>query len=197
MERIKVQVGNKEYSCEVFKTEEARRKGLQGIEYLPPDQGALFIWEDEATREMYMKNCSLELDIIGINEDEEVNTVYRAIPNDETLIPFPSAKYILEVNAGSGIVEGDDFEIDDSDDLNKYVMKVLAPDGSTQMLLQGNERIFSRISTRKFIKWAKKAEAVKSDSKKYESYCKRLGKMMFKELHAQDSRPAEYVSVPE
>jgi uncharacterized membrane protein (UPF0127 family) len=80
---------------------------------------------------MWMKNCSLELDIIGINEDEEVNTVYSAIPNDETLIPFPNAKYILEVNKGSGIVEGDDFEIDDSDDLNKYVMKILAPDGST------------------------------------------------------------------
>ena len=44
-----------------------------------------------------MKDCSLELDIIGINDDE-VNTVYSAIPNDETLIPFPNAKYILEVN---------------------------------------------------------------------------------------------------
>jgi uncharacterized membrane protein (UPF0127 family) len=91
----------------------------------------LFIWDDEDTREMWMKDCSLELDIIGINEDEEVNTVYRAIPNDETLIPFPNAKYILEVNANSGINVDDEFEIDDSDDLNKYVMKVLAPDGST------------------------------------------------------------------
>jgi hypothetical protein len=30
-----------------------------------------------------------------------------------------NAKYILEVNQGSGIVEGDDFDIDDSEDLNK------------------------------------------------------------------------------
>lgn len=197
MERIKVQVGNKEYSCEVFKTEEARRKGLQGIEYLPPDQGALFVWDNEDTREMWMKNCSLELDIIGINDDEEVNTVYSAIPNDETLIPFPSAKYILEVNKGSGIIEGDEFEIDDSDDLNKYVMKVLAPDGSTQMYLQGGERIFSRVSSKKLIKWAKKAYSVKDDTKKFESYCKRLGKIMFKELKAQDEREPEYVQVPD
>ena len=41
----------------------------------------------------------------------------------------------------SGIVEGDEFEIDDSDDLNKYVMKVLAPDGSTQMYLQGGKEL--------------------------------------------------------
>ena len=195
MERIKVQVGNKEYSCEVFKTEEARRKGLQGIEYLPPDQGALFIWDEEDTREMWMKDCSLELDIIGINDDEEVNTVYSAIPNDETLIPFPNAKYILEVNKGSGIIEGDEFEIDGSDDLNKYVMKVLAPDGSTQMYLQGGERIVSRKETRTLIKKAKKAYANKGGD--YDRYCKSLGKYMFKILKGQDNREPEYVVVPE
>jgi hypothetical protein len=39
--------------------------------------------------------------------------VYTAQPNDEHLIPFPHAKYILEVNAGSGIIEGDEFDIDE------------------------------------------------------------------------------------
>lgn len=197
MERIKVQVGNKEYSCEVFKTEEARRKGLQGIEYLPPDQGALFVWEDEGTREMWMKDTKIPLDQIAINDDDEIVQVYTAQPEDETLIPFVNAKYILEVNAGSGIIEGDEFEIDDSDDLNKYVMKVLAPDGSTQMYLQGGERIFSRVSSKKLIKWAKKAYSVKEDTKKFESYCKRLGKIIFKELKAQDEREPEYVQVPD
>jgi len=35
----------------------------------------------------------------------------------------------LEVNQNSGIVEGDDFDIEE--DMDKYVMKILAPDGST------------------------------------------------------------------
>jgi hypothetical protein len=144
---------------------------------------------------MWMKDCSLELDIIGINDDEEVNTVYSAIPNDETLIPFPNAKYILEVNKGSGIIEGDEFEIDDSDDLNKYVMKVLAPDGSTQMYLQGGERIVSRKETRTLIKKAKKAYANKGGD--YDRYCKSLGKYMFKILKGQDNREPEYVQVPD
>jgi hypothetical protein len=61
--------------------------------------------------------------------------VYQATPNDETLIPFDNCKYLLEVNRTTEIQVGDEFEIDDSDDLNKYVMKVLAPDGSTQMNL--------------------------------------------------------------
>ena len=195
MERIKVQVGNKEYSCGVFKTEEARRKGLQGIEYLPPDQGALFVWEDEATREMWMKDTKIPLDQIAINDDDEVVLVYTAQPEDETLVPFMNAKYILEVNAGSGIQEGDDFEIDDSDDLNKYVMKVLAPDGSTQMYLQGGERIVSRKETRTLIKKAKKAYANKGGD--YDRYCKSLGKYMFKILKGQDTREPEYVQVPD
>ena len=197
MNRVLVEVGDKVYKCKVVKTEEDRRKGLQGVEHLPIDEGMLFVWNDEDTREMWMKDCSLELDIIGINEDEEVNTVIKALPNDETLLLFPNAKYILEVNSGSGIIEGDEFDIDDSDDLDKYVMKVLASDGSTQFLLQGGERIFSRISSRKLIKWAKKAESVKEDSKKFDSYCKRLGKIMFKELYAQDHRDPEYVQIPE
>ena len=197
MERVIVNIGEKTYKCQVFKNEEDRRKGLQEIEHLPIDEGALFVWEDEGTREMWMKDTKIPLDQIAINDDDEVVQVYTAQPEDETLIPFVNAKYILEVNAGSGIIEGDEFEIDDSDDLNKYVMKVLAPDGSTQMYLQGGERIFSRVSSKKLIKWAKKAYSVKEDTKKFESYCKRLGKIIFKELKAQDEREPEYVQVPD
>lgn len=197
MKRVIVNIGDKTYKCQVFKTEEDRRKGLQGIEYLPIDEGALFVWDDEDTRQMWMKDTKIPLDQISINDDEEVVMIYSAQPEDETLVAFPNAKYILEVNTGSGIVEGDEFEIDDSDDLDKYVMKVLAPDGSTQMYLQGGERIFRRGFTKQIIKWAKKAYNVKGDSDKYDKICKRLGKLMFKELKAQDEREPEYVSVPD
>jgi len=33
-----------------------------GVENLPVDRGALFIWEDEGTREMYMKDTPIPLD---------------------------------------------------------------------------------------------------------------------------------------
>ena len=195
MERVIVNIGNKTYKCQIAKNEEDRRKGLQGIEHLPIDEGMLFVWEDEATREMWMKDTKIPLDQIAINDDDEVVLVYTAQPEDETLVPFMNAKYILEVNAESGIVEGDEFEIDDSDDLNKYVMKVLAPDGSTQMYLQGGERIVSRKETRTLIKKAKKAYANKGGD--YDRYCKSLGKYMFKILKGQDNREPEYVQVPD
>ena len=195
MERVVINIGNKTYKCRVAKNEEDRQKGLQGIEHLPVDEGMLFVWEDEGTREMWMKDTKIPLDQIAINDDDEVVLVYTAQPEDETLVPFMNTKYILEVNAESGIVEGDEFEIDDSDDLNKYVMKVLAPDGSTQMYLQGGERIVSRKETRTLIKKAKKAYANKGGD--YDRYCKSLGKYMFKILKGQDNRDPEYVQVPD
>ena len=162
MDRVKVNVGDKTYNCQVAKTEEDRKKGLMGVENLPPDEGMLFVWEDEDTREMWMKDTKIPLDQIAINDNDEVVLVYKAQPEDETLVPFMNAKYILEVNQDSGIVEGDDFEIDDSEDYDKYVMKVLAPDGTTQMYLQGGERIVSRKETRTLIKKAKKAYEIKT-----------------------------------
>ena len=197
MEKVIVNIGNKTYNCQLAKTEEQRRKGLMNVEYLAPDEGMLFEFDEEGTHEFWMKNTPLELTQISINDDDEVEYVYQATPNDETLIPFENCKYLLEVNRTTEIQKGDDFEIDDSDDLNKYVMKVLAPDGSTQMNLQGGERIFSRISTKKMIKQAKKANSLREDPVLYERACKKLGKICLKELYAQNHRDQEYVQVPE
>ena len=197
MEQVKVNIGNKSYICDLLKSEEDKRQGLMNIDYLPPDRGALFVWNDEDTREMWMKDTKIPLDQIAINGDDEVVLVYKAQPEDETLVPFMNAKYILEVNQDSGIVEGDEFEIDDSDDLDKYVMKVIGSDGGTQFLLQGGERIVSRKETRVLIRKAKKAEAVKNDEAAFDKICKSLGKYMFKVLYGQDHRDAQYVQVPE
>lgn len=195
MEQVKVNIGNKSYICDLLKSEEDKRQGLMNIDYLPPDRGALFVWNDEDTREMWMKDTKIPLDQIAINDNDEVVLVYKAQPEDETLVPFMNAKYILEVNQDSGIVEGDDFEIDDSEDYDRYVMKVLAPDGTTQMYLQGGERIVSRKETRTLIKKAKKA--YENKDKDYDKYCKSLGKYIFKVLKGQNTRPPEYVEVPE
>ena len=68
-------------------------------------------------------------------------------------------------------------------------MKVIAPDGSVQMELEGGERIVSRRETKILVKKAQKAYKDKLDSS-----FKSLGKYMFKVLDGQDSRKPEYVS---
>ena len=70
-------------------------------------------------------------------------------------------------------------------------MKVLAPDGSVQMSLQGGERIVSRKQTLILIRKAKTAYNSKTD-KDYKS----LGKYMFRVLKGQDNRDPEYVNAP-
>ena len=197
MEQKFVNIGDKTYKCKIAKSEEDKRQGLMHVENLPPDEGLLFVWDSEDTRQMWMKNTLIPLDMIAINDDDEVIMVYPARPKDETLIPFMGTKYILEVNQDSGIKIGDDFEIDDSDDLDKYVMKVIGSDGGTQFLLQGGERIVSRKETRVLIRKAKKAESVKNDEAAFNRICRSLGKYMFKVLYGQDHRDAQYVQVPE
>ena len=196
MEQKLINIGDKTYKCKIPKSEEEFKQGLMYLKTLPPDEGMLFDFKDKDTPKMWMKNTNIPLDMIAIDFNDEGITDYPAQPLSEELIPFIGARYVLEVNQGSGIQIGDDFEIDESDDLDKYVMKVIAPDGSTQFLLQGGERIVSRKETRTLIRKAKKAELVKNDKESFEKACKSLGKYMFKVLYGQDHRDAEYVEIP-
>ena len=78
MDKVVVNIGKKTYNCQVAKTEEEKKKGLMGVENLPPDKGMLFVWEDEDTREMWMKDTLIPLDQIAINDNDEVVFVYQA-----------------------------------------------------------------------------------------------------------------------
>lgn len=185
-----VKIGNKEYKVKEAKTDQEKIKGLQGVEKLPKDEGMLFYFNPDEKISMWMKDTEIPLDIVFINEEQEVIKVYHGKPNDETLISSPETAYVLEVNQGSGIKVGDELDIDD--DNSAPVMKVLAPDGTTQMELWGGERIVSRRESKILIKKAKAAEAVK-DTPQFENKCRSLGKYIFKVIKGQDTRPAEYV----
>ena len=187
MERIKI--GNKEYKVQVARTEEEKEKGLQGVTELPEDEGMLFDFSNEVgSISMWMKDTLIPLDIVFINDDEEVVYVGEGVPNTETQITVQNVAYVLEVNSGSGIQEGDELDFEEEDEDDAPVMKVLAQDGSTQMDLWGGERIFSRKNTVVLIRKAKKANMSKDD-KDY----KALGRYMFKCIKGQDERPPEYV----
>lgn len=133
-----------------------------------------------------MKDTDIPLDIIFIDEDLEVISIYQGNPNDDTIAEEDNVLLVLEVSQGSGISEGDELDIEDDDEVP--TMKVIAPDGSTQMELEGGERIFSRKNTKTLIRMAKRASKSKSD-KDY----KALGKKMFEYLKQQDQREPEYV----
>ena len=188
METINITIANKKYKVKVAKTEEEKEKGLQNIESLPEDEGMLFDYSEKPQEVgFWMEDTLIPLDIIFINEDQEVLSVVEGKPLSLDQIIEQDVAWVLEVNAKSGIKEGDELQFEE--DEVEGVMKVLAPDGSVQMWLQGGERIVSRRETKILIKKAKKAQ-ISNDDKDY----KALGKYMFKVLKGQDNRKPEYVT---
>lgn len=188
---MKIEIGDKEYNVEVARTEEEKVKGLQEKESLGEDEGMLFVYDEPQEIAFWMKDTAIPLDIVFMDEDGEVISVKQGQPYDETLLKEDGVMYVLEVNQNSGIQPGDELDIEDDDDDKQPVMKVLAPDGSTQMELEGGERIFSRKNTKTLIKMAKRAYSSELD-KDY----KALGKKVFKYLHIQDTNTPEYVDTP-
>lgn len=188
---INITIGNRQYRVVEAKTDEEKRDGLQGIKELDKDEGMIFYFDPPQRVEFWMHNTEIPLDIIYINEDQEVIEVYQGKPNDDTLHSVEDVAYVVEVNQGSGVQEGDNLEFEDSEEDTKYKMKVLAPDGSTQMNLEGGERIISRKQTKILIKKAKKAK----DSQNPNDF-KSLGRYIFKVFKQQDTRSPEYVQNP-
>lgn len=187
---VDITIGDKKYKVEIADTPEKQEKGLMGRKSLPENQGMLFIYDEPQDLSYWMKDTFISLDIIFIDDDMEVVSVKQGQPMSEEPITENDVQYVLEVNNNSGIEEGDQLVVEDSDN-NEYSMHVLFPDGSTQMNLKGGERIVSRRETKILIKKAKKAEASKTDG----AY-RALGRYIFKVLKRQDSREPEYVDSP-
>lgn len=182
-----ITIGNQEYKVKIADTEELRKKGLQGVKELPKDQGMLFTFQEPQTVTFWMKDTYIPLDIIFIDEDQEVISIYKGKPLSTERVEEDDVKYVLEVNQNSNVKVGDDLEFEDDDDIPK--MKVIDENGEVQMELVGGERIFSRKNTKTLIRMAKKA-----DTTKKESDYKKLGKKIFSYIDQQDNREPEYVT---
>lgn len=137
-----------------------------------------------------MKDTDLPLDIIFIDEDLMVKSVFKGEPNSEDIITDTDVQYVLELNADSGVEIGMEVEfLDiDEDEIQLNTMYIIGSDGKPQMELDGGERIFSRANTKVLVNMAKRAYKTKKASD-----FKRLGKKVFEYLYTQDTNEPEYV----
>lgn len=193
---VDVDINGKTYTLLHFVTEEEKELGLQNVIEMESNEGALFDYSDEPQEEIsfWMKDTTIPLLICFINEDGEVISVHKGKPLSEEPITESSefVAYVIEVNVDENIKEGDQTSLGQEDnypDVEVNRLYIYGSDGNVQATLQGGERIFSRKSSKVIIKKAKKAYMSKED-KDY----KALGRYVFKEMKAQDERPAEYVN---
>lgn len=190
MKEIKIKIGSKPYEVKIAQTDEEKEKGLQGVNELPENEGMLFIFDEAEDVSFWMKDTSIPLDIVFIDDELNVISVYQGIPESEEFITEKNVTFVLEVNQNSGINVGDELEFSPDKEVSKDKMLVLDSEGNPQMELEGGERIFSRANTKTLIKFAKKAYSTQSDND-----FKALGKRVFKFLDIQDNNEPEYVSI--
>lgn len=102
----------------IANTYQSRAQGLMGVTFLPPQTGMLFVFEQERFLTFWMKDTPLSLDIIFLDADFRVNTIYANTVPDQTEVTYSSLQpstYAIETNANwaaaTGLKIGDKFVI--------------------------------------------------------------------------------------
>ena len=108
---VETDKGDLPFKIEIADDASERSMGLMFRDYLPPDQGMLFIFEQTRQVGFWMKNTKLPLDLIFISDNGIVKAIKRGEPMSEAPIaPDSPVRFVLELNAGTaakrGIVSG-------------------------------------------------------------------------------------------
>ena len=189
MKQCKIEIGDKEYSVRIAVTDQEQSDGLKNIDKLFDNEGMLFVFDKEDQVSMWMEDTTIPLDVIFIDEDYNVVKVQQGVPKSKELITSDNTKYVLEVNAGSGIKIGDELDYDEEDE-EEVPMLVIGDKGKVQVELTGGERIFSRPNSKTIAKMAKKAYKTKED-KDYRA----LGKKIFKYIDIHNNQKEDFVEI--
>ena len=93
----------KKFMVEVADNDKLRSLGFMGRTNIPEGTGMLFIWNDEAYRNFWMKNTPSSLDIIFFDKNGNfINVHENSVPYSLDNIPsLKPSKYVLELIAGS------------------------------------------------------------------------------------------------
>lgn len=97
--------GGREITAELAVTPAERERGLMFREKLEPDQGMLFVFEEEDLYSFWMKNTLIPLDIIWLNSHRQIVHIEKNVPPCHQdpcpgYMPRQPALYVLELRAG-------------------------------------------------------------------------------------------------
>jgi len=115
-----VELKGQRFSIEIAENDATREHGLMDRESMPQDHGMLFVFQDDAPRAFWMKNCKFPQDMLFFDADRRLVSVQHDVPacTADPCPPYSSgapARYVLELNAGQarklGLVPGDEMQI--------------------------------------------------------------------------------------
>jgi len=98
------------FAVGIANTPQTYEKGLMNCEKLKEGTGLFFIFEFDRIQAFWMKNTTIPLAIVYIDNNFNVVSVGKGIPlNTKTIPSMKPARYVLEVNweEGKDIKQGD------------------------------------------------------------------------------------------
>ncbi len=103
---VNAKLAGQELTLEVADNSFLQNIGLSGREYLPENQGMIFVYDEEIDGlSFWMKDTLIPLDMIFLNSEFEVVYIIESVPicDEEPCPTYTSqekAKYVIELYAG-------------------------------------------------------------------------------------------------
>lgn len=96
---IRLQVGSHHIEAEIAATPAARDKGLMGRRLLPANRGMLFVFPEERTYCMWMRNTSIPLSVAFIGSAGTIINIAEMPPGtDDYYCADKPVRFALEMN---------------------------------------------------------------------------------------------------
>ena len=101
LKKVLMKIKNHDFILDLALTDTSQRLGLMFRKSMPKNHGMLFVFPEEQPRSFTMKNCKMDLDILGLDSNGYVvdkQTMYHRTQSD-----YPIDRpimYAIELNSG-------------------------------------------------------------------------------------------------